>query len=240
MASPGDVVRGPLDADGLPLWELRCGDWRDVLADVRPAHVITDPPYSARTHGGQTYRRWDSMRYRKALLTPGWLACFTSHDLCSAYSDAAEARGRYAFAPLACVVRGMNVRLAGDGPSNWTTWLCVSRPKSLRHWGTLPGAYVGNPEAERSLVLGSKPLWLMRALVRDYSRPGELVCDPFAGSGTTLLAAAIEGRRAVGAEADPEHFALAVARLRRGFTPSLLAAHDGAAPTQESMHFEGD
>ena len=59
----------------------------------------------------------------------------------------------------------------------------------------------------------------MRAIVRDYSEPGDLVCDPCAGGGTTLLAAVIEGRRAIGAERDPDTFAKAVARLRRGYTP---------------------
>jgi site-specific DNA-methyltransferase (adenine-specific) len=55
----------------------------------------------------------------------------------------------------------------------------------------------------------------------DDSRPGDLICDPCAGGGTTLLAAVIEGRRAIGAECDPETFELAVRRLRRGYTPCL-------------------
>jgi len=42
------------------------------------------------------------------------------------------------------------------------------------------------------MIIGGKPMWLMRALVRDYSRPGNLVCDPCAGGATTLIAAAIE------------------------------------------------
>jgi len=61
----------------------------------------------------------------------------------------------------------------------------------------------------------------MRAIVRDYSRPGELVCDPCAGGGTTLLAAVLEGREAIGTELDPKTFELAVARLRKGYTPSF-------------------
>ena len=53
----------------------------------------------------------------------------------------------------------------------------------------------------------------MRALIRDYSRPGDLVCDPCAGGGTTLLAAVQTGRRAVGSEMDPQTHAKAVQRL---------------------------
>jgi site-specific DNA-methyltransferase (adenine-specific) len=63
----------------------------------------------------------------------------------------------------------------------------------------------------------------MRAIIRDYTRPGDLIVDPFAGSGTTLLAARLEGRRAIGAELDPKTFALAVKRLSTPWTPRLFA-----------------
>ena len=71
---------------------------------------------------------------------------------------------------------------------------------------------------------------LMRAIVRDYSRPGDLVCDPFAGGGTTLLAAVMEGRQAIGAELDPITFEKAEARLRGGYTPDLFTGAPVAAP----------
>ncbi|MCC6596997.1 MAG: hypothetical protein IT477_10855 [Rhodanobacteraceae bacterium] len=58
-----------------------------------------------------------------------------------------------------------------------------------------------------------KPLDLMRAIVSDYSRPGDLVCDPCAGYGSTLAAALQKGRRAIGAECDPEVYAEAQRRL---------------------------
>ncbi len=76
--------------------------------------------------------------------------------------------------------------------------------------------------------MGGKPLWLMRSLVRDYSRPGDLICDPCAGGGTTLLAAATEGRRAVGAEMDPKHYEIARKRFAAGYTPSIQFGTPGA------------
>jgi len=55
--------------------------------------------------------------------------------------------------------------------------------------------------------------------------PGDLVCDPCAGGGTTLLAAVLEGRRAIGAELDCATFEKAVKRLRsHAITPPLF--HD--------------
>ena len=62
-------------------------------------------------------------------------------------------------------------------------------------------------------VTGAKSLDLMRAIVRDYSRPGDVIADPHTGSGTTLLAARMEGRRSIGAEMMPEHFEIARRRL---------------------------
>jgi site-specific DNA-methyltransferase (adenine-specific) len=152
----------------------------------------------------------------------GWMVAMTSHDLCEAYTDAMEAAGRYVFAPLPFFSPGSRIRLSGDGPSSWTCWIVVSRPRSMPYakWGTLPGGYAGpSPSCE---VVGGKPMWLMQALVRDYTRPGDLVCDPFVGSGTTAVAALSEGRRFIGAEAMPEHHAIATRRLAGGFTPSMF------------------
>jgi DNA modification methylase len=54
----------------------------------------------------------------------------------------------------------------------------------------------------------------MLALVSDFTDPGELVCDPFAGSCTTGVACIQMGRRFVGWEKDPRYFAIGVKRLR--------------------------
>lgn len=157
--------------------------------------------------------------------TRGWFVSLTDSELAPAWADALRSAGRYVFSPIACVEPGSRVRLAGDGPAQWSVWAIVARPAALHKWGALPGAYVvpnghGNRRADRGVV-GGKPLWLMRALVRDYSRAGDVVCDPCAGAATTLIAAATEGRAAIGAEALPEHYQLARARIDRGYTPAL-------------------
>lgn len=58
-----------------------------------------------------------------------------------------------------------------------------------------------------------KPVALMRWLVRLVTPAGGLVLDPFAGSGTTGIAATMEGRRFVGIEREAEYAEIALARI---------------------------
>lgn len=234
-------------------WDLRLGRWQDALADLGEVDaVITDPPYGARTHAGQRHGRFQSAPGRSggkvisvrglpyegwtsddvaefvAAWSPrcrGWLAALTSHDLGPIWERELSAAGRYAFAPIACVQPHSNVRLAGDGPANWSVWLIVARPRTMKAWGALPGAYVTPPGYRNGQPIpGAKPVDLMRAIVRDYTKPGDLVCDPCAGGATTLLAAVSENRSAIGSEMDPATYAKARRRLEAGYTPDLFGA----------------
>jgi len=58
-----------------------------------------------------------------------------------------------------------------------------------------------------------KPLDLMERLIADFTDPGELICDPFAGSGTTGVACKRLGRRCIGWERDPKYHAIAQKRI---------------------------
>ena len=61
-----------------------------------------------------------------------------------------------------------------------------------------------------------KPLALMRFIVDISARPGSTILDPFAGSGTTLVAAKLEGRKAVGIEINERYCEIAASRLAQG------------------------
>lgn len=60
----------------------------------------------------------------------------------------------------------------------------------------------------------TKPLPLMLEFVALFTDPGDLVLDPFCGSGTTLVAALRLGRRAIGIEKDHRYAEIARERLR--------------------------
>lgn len=237
--------------------DLRLGDWREAAWNVDMVDsVITDPPFSPRTHGGQHHGRrderygvknasrlsrrgigydaWSESEAREFVAhwccrTRNWICVFTSHDFIPVLHDQFAIAGWTTFAPISCVQMYRNVRLAGDGPSNWTDHLVVARRRSVVRWGALPGAYVGKAtdEGENALdrskraVAGAKPLWLMRAIVDDYSQPGDMVFDGFAGGFTTGVACRELGRRCIATERDPDVFAKG--RVRAGLAAMAAA-----------------
>src|SRR5690625_2038426 len=76
------------------------------------------------------------------------------------------------------------------------------------------------PKRERPEVNGVKhatvkPLTLMRYLVRMVTPPGGIVLDPFAGSGTTIEAALLEGFQSIGIELTDEYLPLIQQRIQR-------------------------
>lgn len=72
------------------------------------------------------------------------------------------------------------------------------------------------------------PAALVRRIIAVSSMAGDLVLDPFSGSGTTVAVAAQLGRRAVGCELNPEYVRLAGERVAR--EPCLPGPEEGRQP----------
>ncbi len=72
-----------------------------------------------------------------------------------------------------------------------------------------------NPKAkERSGYPTQKPVLLLDRIIRIATHPGDLVVDPFCGSGTTLVAASILGRKFLGIDTSSEAVELANRRIK--------------------------
>ena len=86
-------------------------------------------------------------------------------------------------------------------------------------WKEKPNGGTGNvwpvPRAKKQPTHDAvMALCIARQCIRLWSKSGELVLDPYMGSGTTAVAAVLEGRRFLGAELIERHAKAAVARVK--------------------------
>jgi site-specific DNA-methyltransferase (adenine-specific) len=109
-------------------------------------------------------------------------------------------------------------QFSGDRPAQGFEACAIAHAADIKlRWngGGMPALW--NHEISKGIARPDhpcpKPIALMDQLVRDFTDPGELICDPFAGSGTTGVACKRLGRRFIGWERDPEFHAAAVKRL---------------------------
>lgn len=69
------------------------------------------------------------------------------------------------------------------------------------------------PATSKILGVTRKPLGILKALIQIFTNEGDLVFDPFVGSGAVLEAALLSGRRASGVEIDVERYDIVNERL---------------------------
>lgn len=221
------------------------GDCLDLLPLMGAVdHVITDPPYEAEAHTKARRQsrgpdmlaeeheidfapideatRSDVARHA-ARLAGGWALLFCQAEAVGTWRAALEAAGARWVRAQAWVKPDGTPQFTGDRPSQgWeaiaTAWCGTGRMR----WngGGRRGVYVENVNDFGRRTSGrshptQKPLALMRELVRLFTDPGDLILDPFAGSGTTGLAARMEGRRAILIEREERYCEVAARRLER-------------------------
>ena len=93
---------------------------------------------------------------------------------------------------------------------------CKARPLSISQWeGQTNGSgnVMGASKPQQNHHPTVKPIALMRYLCRLVTPPGGTVLDPFTGSGTTGIAAKLEGFNFIGCEREAEYVAIATARI---------------------------
>lgn len=237
LRSAGRPFRVAYRDEAVTLYE---GDARDVLPALlrrgeRIDHVITDPPYDIRTHGnartssgrGRAQRvteipidfaPLDVERFVPLMLGAAqrWIVAFC----------ALEMLGRYQLVAGEAWVRGGFWRrpdgapqFTGDRPGQPGEGLAIMhRAGPRKRWNGHGGPAFWENGIERvdRVHPTQKPEALLQTLIAAFTDPGEVVLDPFAGAGTTLVAAKRLGRKAIGVETDPAHVAHAIRRLRQG------------------------
>lgn len=213
------------------------GDCREVLdAGVLPDSVdlvLTDPPYSEWTHENAK----SSTGTRGTAVKAIGFEPLTGQELTGLFERFGRLSNRWVVSTLdyrhafqlentpprglRYVRTGVWVKtnpmpsLNGDRPAHgWEAIAYMHKEGQKLTWngGGKHGNYI-LPTVQGTGHPTVKPLSMVEDLIQRFSNPGELVFDPFAGSGTTLLAAQNTGRRAIGVELDEAYCELIVRRL---------------------------
>lgn len=232
------------------------------LADKSVDVTITDPPYEAESHNkGRRIMNPRTKEIRESALTFAkiteaeriglareairvsrrWVLIFAQLEGVQKWRDAVEMAGGRYIRTMIWIKPNGQPQLTGDRPGVGYECIVVAHAsKGRMRWngGGKRGFIIMPTEANFSQVERvhetQKPIDLMLELVADFSDPGDLILDPFAGSGTTAIAALMLGRRFIGWERDDNYHAIATRRISgdeakpREEQPSLFGAIGGA------------
>jgi site-specific DNA-methyltransferase (adenine-specific) len=243
-------------AEGVTLYLGDCREVLPTLTDVR--HVISDPPYEDELHKAMgSIRRNDGREMVQDLgfeginstreeiasafvnASNGWLIVFTLAEGVRAWRDPIQAAGGKWDTTLAWIKPDSSPRFNGQGAARGfecavTAWCGTG----YRKWngGGKRGIYTHCVNTGRQGEHPTeKPLPLMADIIRDYTQAGELICDPFCGSGTTGVAAVKLGRRFIGIERDPKWFDLSCRRIQAALDAPDMFIEPPKPAKQEAM-----
>ena len=241
-------------------WSLHLGDCIEGmrgLADKSVDHVIADPEYSDHVHANvRTTKRGavnegtgginevgfapltveKARRYAEqyARVCRGWVILFCTAEMVGEMWKPALEDAGLEWIRTGIWIRKGTPQITGDRPAAGYETICISHPKGRKRWnggGKDAIWYANLPRgSDRYGHETPKPIDLLRQLVADFTDPGELILDSHAGSGTTGAACLELGRRFVGWELDPKHYATASKRLTEASKQQPLFK---AATTQE-------
>jgi site-specific DNA-methyltransferase (adenine-specific) len=186
--------------------------WVNTAVSV-PHEVYEGGPHSGRTGKARVMlaHRWASILERAGLSVVDQVAWCSPRGAGTAWGSwsspaAPNLRGDWEAITVAC--RGGWERTPPHGAEDWRDTVGGWPGLCSTVWNLRPADRVGHP--------APFPVEVARRCIRLSTWPGETVLDPFAGSGTTLLAARQLGRRAIGIEASERYCHLAVERLAQG------------------------
>lgn len=218
------LVRAPFYSD-----EQVClyhGDCREILPDVKADAIITDPPFKL----SQSYAAnvdadnldavaslTDSARMMKATLPIGGIAAIFYDNRIMPFALGAFARAEWSY------LRFMPFYRRWGNAHKMNGWMSTTDPILL--FG-VPGkvpeffgdwkhdCYIKDgPENEDAGHPAQKPIWILTHIADHICPPGGTVLDPYAGSGSTLVAAKKAGRKAIGIEKELWACEIAARRL---------------------------
>tara|TARA_Y100000310_G_scaffold133778_1_gene132763 strand:+ start:1395 stop:2612 length:1218 start_codon:yes stop_codon:yes gene_type:complete len=146
--------------------------------------------------------------------------------------------------------------------TNGTTWLCwdkgmaeevsfsafelawtsfTGRMRMYRHrWSGMVREGSRNEELKVRVHPTQKPVGLLSAILEDFSKPGEIILDPFLGSGSTLIACERLGRICYGMEISEAYVAVAIRRWEQYTARDAILQRTGETFAQYAEHAKSE
>jgi adenine-specific DNA-methyltransferase len=226
--------------------QLFCGECLDVMRGIPDASVdavVTDPPfgigfdYSGKreiTNQPADYWEWLRPKYKEALrcLRPGGFVAVWQTQLyfrhfwdwfgsdihiyaaCKNFVQIRKTPINYGYDPVVMRYKPGNVPLRPTKP-----------PRSVDFFVANTASIVSDPKRIEKAHPCPRPLDQVQQILTNFVRPGGRILDPFAGSGTGLVASIRGGYEAIGIEINPVYHALAERRIAAELhkTPLFIA-----------------
>lgn len=196
---------------------LYLGDAREILPTLQPVDaVVTDPPYGIGESAGKNKSRtnlaaakdygndpWDNapvddQLMRQVRLAGRWHVLFGGNY--------------YECPPASCWLVWDKVNGANDFADCELAW--TNLPKAVRRIRYMWNGMLREKGAQRGDHPTQKPLEVMKWAIGHIPEPNDTILDPFAGSGTTGVAAVQMGKAFVGIEREERYFEAMCRRIR--------------------------
>lgn len=207
------------------------GDCFEVMAGMEDGsvdHIITDPPYSDRTHNGArsgemkgggdhlvTFKSWKEDQFISFGQSCVYLANRWVILTCDLYHAAkAESLGLPVVRIGAWVKTNPMPQITGDRPGQGHETVLIMHRAGKKRWnGGGKSAVWTTNTASKGTVASQKPLQLISKFIQDFTDPGETILDPCMGSGTVGVACKRLGRKFIGIEVLKDHYEIAKKRI---------------------------
>lgn len=220
--------------------ELYLGDCLEVLPTLgKVDHILCDPPYEASLHAaknklqtrlrtdrgpslhGVEFDPIDEIREDVVRLgaehCTGWFGVFCTPEGVAPWADLINLSPMKYKRACAWVKPDSTPQLNGQGPAQgYECFVVAWAGEGYSRWnaGGKRGVYTHLVNFQRQGEHPTeKPVPLMAEIIGDFTMPGQLICDPFLGSGSTGVAAVRHGRRFVGIEQNERWFDLSCRRI---------------------------
>ena len=220
-----------------------------VLNGVRPHLCVTDPPYGVeydpawrenRGLASEGLAKGTVLNDHRADWREAWalfpgdvIYCWHAALQAASFLASLEAAG---FAVRSQIIWDKTRLVIGRGDYHWQHEPCLYavRKGKTGHWaGDRKQTTVwAIPHRKSASGHGTeKPVECMRRPIENNSSPGQAVYEPFSGSGTTIIAAEMTGRRCHAVELNPAYVDLAITRWQDFTGNAAVHAEIGATFT---------